>query len=105
MLFLPMSLLLSIGSFFWPDSKILWLVLLSSSFSAIVLYSEIRNKFCVIFGFFNLFNFKELGNLDHIEDPNKKLIDRKRVLQVLVSSLFFALVYSTGIHYVVLVLH
>ncbi len=105
MLFLPLSLILSIGSYFMPESKILWLVLIACSFSAIVLYSEIKNKFCVIFGFFNLYNFKKLGNLDHVEDVHKKQLDRRRVLKVLISSLFFALIYSTSVHYLVLTFH
>lgn len=104
MLFLPATILLSLTSFFLPESKILWLVLLTCSFSAIVLYSEIKYKFCVIFGFFSLYNFKQLGNLDHIRETEKRKMDQHRVLRTLVVSLFLALIYSAVLHYAVLVL-
>lgn len=105
MLFLPVSILLSVGSYFFPESKILWLALLACTFSAIVLYSEIKYKFCVIFGFFNLHNFKKLGNLDHVIDPEKRKIDHQRVLKTLVLSMFIALLYSAGLHFAIMVMH
>lgn len=103
-LFSTMTVLCSAISFFMYDSKLLWLTLLASSFSTLVLFSEIYYKFCVIFGFFSLHNFKELGNLDHVSDANKKKEDHRRVLKTLVTCLFFALSYSAGLHYVILMM-
>ncbi|MBP9922624.1 MAG: hypothetical protein KBF92_02240, partial [Bacteroidia bacterium] len=83
-----MSIILSAGSYFIPESKILWIGVLVCSFSSIVLLSEIKYKFCVIFGFFSLYNFKQLGNLDHIQESDKKEKDRQRVLKTIVASMF-----------------
>ncbi len=102
LLFLPMSIILSAGSYFIPESKILWIGVLVCSFSSIVLLSEIKYKFCVIFGFFSLYNFKQLGNLDHIQESDKKEKDRQRVLKTIVASMFLALIYSAMLHYAIL---
>ncbi len=101
LLFLPTSIILSASSFLLPDSKLLWLGVLICSFSTIVLFSEIKYKFCVIFGFFSLYNFKQLGNLDHIQESDKKEKDRQRVLKTIVASMFLALIYSAMLHYTV----
>jgi len=101
-LFLPLSIILSASSYFIPDSKVIWLGVLVCSFSSIVLFSEIKYKFCVIFGFFSLYNFKQLGNLDHIQESDKKEKDRQRVLKTIVASMFLALIYSAMLHYTIL---
>ena len=100
MFFLPVSFGLSIAIFSFPESKLMWTILLLTSFSAIVLIREIATKFCVLFGFFSLYNFKQLGNLDHVVNSQNKNHDRRRVLKILVASLLFAFVYTSLLHYV-----
>lgn len=97
--FLPMSILFTVFNFFWPGSIMMWLAMLISSFCALVLINEIRTKFCIIFGFFSLHNFKSLGNLDEVVSPSQKQKDHRRVLRMFVASLAIAFVYSYAIHF------
>jgi hypothetical protein len=100
--FLPVSFFLSIASIVFPESKLIWTTLLLTSFFSIVLIREITTGFCVIFGFFSLYNFKQLGNLDHVLQMQNKRLDRRRVLKVLVISLLSAFLYSSILHYLAL---
>ncbi|MFZ7115302.1 MAG: hypothetical protein ACO1G9_08005 [Bacteroidota bacterium] len=102
MFFLPATLLISVAIFFFPESKMIWTFLLLTSFSSIVLIRETVTKFCVLFGFFSLYNFKQLGNLDHVIHFQDKHQDRGRVLRILVASLLFAFIYSSFLHYTAL---
>lgn len=99
------SVLLTTGSIIWAHSVIIWSLMLFVSFSTIVLYFEIRYQFCILFGFFNLANFKELGHLDEIKQPEHIRKDRKRVAEILVKSFAFALVYATAVHLMIEKVH
>ena len=98
-LFLPLSLIFTIVNFFQPDSIVLWISLLLSTFCALVLINEIRTGFCIIFGFFHLYNFKSLGQLDEVKKVEHRKIDNRRVLRMFVGSLTFSLVYSSTVHF------
>lgn len=102
-LFLPLVFLLTIINFFLPQSIFVWSSLLFTSFCAIVLYKEIRSRFCVIFGFFNLYNFKELGNIEEAQKSQDRINDRKKVLQIVVGSLAVALIYTASVHYIAVI--
>lgn len=93
-----LSLLLTGASAFRPWSIWVWLALVATSFSAIVLWLEIRYHFCIIFGFFSLHNFKELGHLEEVSNPDHQKKDRKRVWEMVFISLVVAIIYSGLIH-------
>lgn len=99
-LFLPLTFIFTVVNFFLPESILVWISLLFTSFCVIVLYKEIKTGFCIIFGFFNLYNFKELGNLEDAQKPQDMNKDRKKVLQIIVGSLAVALLYSVSVHYI-----
>lgn len=97
--FLPVSILFTAFNLFWPTSIVLWLSLLLSSFCALVLINEVRTKFCIIFGFFNLYNFGKLGNLDEVKNPKERKTDHQRVVKMFVASLGIAFFYSYAVHF------
>jgi hypothetical protein len=99
------TLFLTAGSIIWAHSVIIWSLMLFVSFSAIVLFFEIRYRFCILFGFFNLSNFKQLGHLEEVKDHNHIRKDRKRVAEILVKSFCFALVYATAVHLMIEKVH
>lgn len=73
-----------------------WMVALLAiaSFATIVLFIEVLTRFCVLFAFFSLHNFKELGNLDIIVDHSCRKKDVVRATIIVFSSIVAALVYS-----------
>ncbi|MEY4594625.1 MAG: hypothetical protein RIQ47_1035 [Bacteroidota bacterium] len=99
------SVLITSGSILWAHSIIIWSLMLFFSFSTIVLYFEIRYRFCILFGFFNLSNFKQLGQLEEIKNPEHIRKDRKRVAEILVKSFAFALIYATTVHLIIEKVH
>jgi hypothetical protein len=96
--FLPLTLVLSGLTIYFPFSVWLWVMVLLASFSSLVLYNEIRSGFCVIFGFFSLHNFKNLGNLEEVENPKFRNADLNRVFKITMASMVVALIYTIGIH-------
>ncbi len=96
--FIVTSIVLTGCTFFWFQSLIVWALLLFSSFSLTVLYYQIKYRFCILFGFFNLHNFKQLGQLEEVKHPEYIHKDRKRVGEIILQSLAFSLVYASAIH-------
>ena len=88
----------TISCFAYCDSVVSWIALIASSFAVIVIYLEIRYHFCILFGFFHLYNFKHLGNLEEVHCKDDQRSDRKRVKKIVFQSLFIAVVFSTIIH-------
>lgn len=84
--------------FAYCDSLLSWFALIASSFAVIVIYLEIRYRFCILFGFFHLYNFKHLGNLEEVQCKDDQRCDRKRVKKIIFQSLFISVVYSSVIH-------
>ncbi|MFN8165715.1 MAG: hypothetical protein U0X76_05965 [Bacteroidia bacterium] len=99
MLTAPVTFAASFFAFIYPASVLLWILLLCTSFSTIILYSEIRSGFCVLFGFFSLHNFKQLGNLDEVKNADHRKSDRRRMMNVILASLALALLYTMAIHF------
>jgi hypothetical protein len=93
-----LTLILSLASLRWFDSLLLWIILLSSTFSMIVLWLEIRYRFCIIFGFFSLYNFNRLGNLQEVNNPDYVRKDRGKVGKILIESLLISLAWGTLMH-------
>jgi hypothetical protein len=98
-IFLILTAILTITTVYWNNSVVIWSMLLFTTFSTIVLGLEIRYKFCIVFGFFNLHNFKQLGHLDEIHDTENAKADRARVLQIILQALAVALLYSSSVHF------
>ena len=88
----------TICCFAYCESMITWLALIASSFAVIVIYLEIRYHFCILFGFFHLYNFKQLGNLEEVRCKDDQRTDRKRVKKIVFQSLFVSVIYSSIIH-------
>lgn len=97
-IFFPLTILLTIACLLWCQSLLLWFALVFVSFSLIVLHLEIKYRFCILFGFFGLHNFEKPGNLHEVENPEHIRSDRKRVVQIVLFSLFLALSFSTAVH-------
>ena len=97
-LFAPLTIFFTVTCLYYCHSLLLWFLLVISSFSLIVLYLEIKYKFCILFGFFNLYNFNHLGNLHEVKNNESISKDRKRVLEIVLISTVLALSFSTGIH-------
>lgn len=93
------TLISTIAALFWCQSLPLWFLLLFLSFSFFTLYLEIHHRFCILFGFFSLYNFRQLGHLDQITDKEHVRKDRRRVLEMILQSLAFAVVFSSLVHY------
>lgn len=87
------------AALFWCQSLPLWCLLLFLSFSFFTLYLEIHHRFCILFGFFNLYNFKQLGHLDHVTAKEHVRKDRRRVLEMILQSFAFAVVFASLVHY------
>lgn len=103
--FLPVTLLLSFAAFFWYGSLVLWLLTLSSAFALLVLYFEINYRFCILFGFFSLYNFEKLGTLNEVKNPADAKRDRRRVFEIVVQSLLISMIYATALHLVAAYVH
>ena len=88
----------TVACFAWCDSLLCWFALIASSFAMIVLYLEIRYRFCIIFGFFHLHNFRHLGNLEEVKCKEDQQNDRKRVKKIVIQALFVSVIYSSIIH-------
>lgn len=97
-LFAPLTIFFTITCLYYCHSLFLWFLLVISSFSLIVLYLEIKYKFCILFGFFSLYNFHRLGNLHEVKNRESINKDRHRVLEIVLISMALALSFSTAIH-------
>ena len=71
-----------------------YLVLLGTGFGLGLVFFEWYDKFCVAFGFFGYFNFQKLGNYSNVENKDFTNIDRRKVLNILLKSLFVSVVYT-----------
>lgn len=88
----------TVSCFVYCESLFCWFALIFSTFGMIVLYLEIRYRFCILFGFFHLHNFKQLGNLEEVRCKEDQQKDRVRVKEIVFQALFVSVVYSSVIH-------
>lgn len=70
----------------------LWVMslLFGSVFFTILLFIEIRLKFCILFGFFSLHNFHHLGHLDNVENKEYCQKDRAKAFKIVTLALVAA---------------
>lgn len=92
-----LTLVLTVFFLWWERNNWMLLIVYLSSFVTILLYIEIKKKFCILFGLFNLYNFGPLGNLDHISDPVCSEKDRQKALRIILFALLVASPYALGI--------
>ena len=95
---LPLAIGLTYLSLHYCQSFLCWTGLLILSFLSIVLYLEIRLRFCILFGFFNLYNFGKLGELMEVTNDGDCKKDRNRVMKIIFQSLFASLAYAYLVH-------
>jgi hypothetical protein len=77
--------------------SILYCGLYVSAFFTILILLEIRTRFCILFGMFSLYNFKEPGNLEDVTNPDCKKKDRKKAMLYVIGSALLALPYVVAI--------
>ncbi len=97
-LFFPLTIFFTISCLFYCHSLFLWFLLVVSAFSLIVLYLEIRYRFCILFGFFSLYNFNRLGNLHEVKNKENICKDRRRVWEIVLIALALSLAFATAVH-------
>ena len=85
-------------SFWFQYPLIMWLLLFVFSGYTILMYFQVSNRFCVLFGWLKRYNFGTLGNQQKINDPGQVARDRKKVLVIGLQTLVISVVY-TGLIY------
>jgi len=80
--------------FNYPDSLFLLVFLFISTAFTVLMYLQIKNRFCVAFGWFKKYNFGKLGEARKITDPGYVSKDRKKVLIIGLQILVMALLYT-----------
>ncbi len=90
--------LLTIWCFFLPDSRLLWFLLFTSSSFMVLMHFQIRNKFCVAFGFFGRYNFGKRGKTEKTNDPEHIARDRKKVLVIALQTIMLSSAYTLLIY-------
>ena len=71
----------SLSLSYYQHSWMLFL-LFTSSFFTVLLLIEIRLKFCILFGLFNLYNFNNLGQLETVSDVYHSKKDRMKAFKI-----------------------
>ena len=100
--FTVVTIVTTIWSYQYCQSMLCWWIMLFSAFSFTVLFLEVKYKFCILFGFFNLFNFGRLGELSDVKSREDGKKDMKRVIQITLLSLFLAVSYASVVHWLAL---
>lgn len=80
-------------SFDRADSSWMKVFLFISSFACVLIYIEVRRKFCVIFGLAGYFNFGKPGKTEKVTNKDFLVKDRQRVLRIILASFLCALLY------------
>ena len=80
------------------DSWWFWLLLFAVSSFTTLMYLQIRNRFCVKFGWFKQYNFKALGRKELVNDSDHIARDRKKALVIGWQTVMIGLIY-TGLVY------
>lgn len=86
------TVILTIIVHFLAATVVYFILFLSSFFTVLILF-EIKTKFCIIFGIFSLYNFKEPGNLDNVTDGHCRKKDRSKALKYMIVSALLAFPY------------
>ena len=86
-------LLTGLCFYFYDSFWILVLLFVVTAYTALM-YLQIINRFCVLFGWFKKYNFGKLGDGHKINDPGQIARDRKKVVII-----FFKMLLISGIYW------
>lgn len=87
-------LALSIAFFWLPYARFVLPVLTSMALYCSILIFQIRQRFCILFGWHSVFNFKDLNTrYERIDEPEAREKDRFQVYKILLYSLFTTSLY------------
>jgi predicted secreted protein len=86
---------------FHHQSIFLLMFFFISLFSSILIFIEIKTRFCVLFGIFNLENFGRLGDLHDVTCPEKASKARAKAKRIILNSFFMAAILTGLIYYAV----
>lgn len=103
--FSPFVIFFTILCFVNCISVLYWMALILFSFVMMVLFLEIKYRFCILFGFFHLYNFRQLGNLNEVTCKEDQKVDRKSVFRIVLQALFVSVIYSSVIHLLAMTYH
>lgn len=84
---------------FHHDSIWLFIFFFLTLFASLLIFSEVRSRFCVLFGIFNLQNFGMLGELKEINCPEACKKARGKAIRMILNSFFLAAIISGALYY------
>ncbi|MBL7929210.1 MAG: hypothetical protein JNL47_07035 [Bacteroidia bacterium] len=93
------GLLASYLFIFHHDSIWLLVIFFLTLFASILIYWEVRTRFCVLFGIFNLQNFGTLGKLNEVTCPDTSRKARNKAVKMIVNSMFIAALITGVLFY------
>jgi hypothetical protein len=77
------ALMMTCMSFSFFHHSWMMVLLFSAYFFTILLLIEIRLKFCIFFGIFNVYNFNKPGQLENIQSHKNSRKDRLKAIKIL----------------------
>jgi hypothetical protein len=77
-----------------PFNKILFALLISISVYASILFFQIQNKFCIVYGMLSIFNFEEIGKRKKIENADFIKQDKRLVMKIVLYSLISTALFA-----------
>lgn len=86
---------------FHHDSVWLLIFFFLTLFASILIFWEVRTKFCVLFGIFNLRNFGRLGELKEVSCPEACRQARSKAVKMVLNSLFLSALVTGIIYYTI----
>lgn len=88
---------------FHHDSIWLLIFFFLTLFASILIFMEVRSRFCVLFGIFNLQNFGRLGELKGISCQEACRKARRKAIRMILNSFFLAAIISWALYYFICV--
>ena len=67
---------------------------------AVLCYFQAKEKFCVMFGAYGVYNLTDERNPVAVEDDEYKIADRKKAIRVLIKSILIALILTLIYFYI-----
>lgn len=84
---------------FHHDSVWLLVFFFLTLFASILIFWEVKTRFCVMFGIFNLQNFGRLGELNEVSCPEACRKARSKAVKMIVNSMFIAALITGSLYY------
>ena len=79
---------------FMIDKFIVFIILFGSMFAGVLGFLQYYNKFCVYFGFLQVFNFENITKLTKVLNLSDIEKDKQKALKLILISSIIALVYA-----------